>query len=71
MLAITTRFLFPTRGLLMPAPTPLPLRQAILHRHRRGQTATAIAQALGLRPRTVRHLLRRWQPHADPGLAPA
>src|SRR5262249_45369193 len=71
MLAITPWFLFPTRGPLMPAPTPLPLRQAIRHRHRRGQTASAIAQALGLRPRTVRQLLRRWQQHADSGLAPA
>jgi transposase len=55
----------------MPAPTPLPLRQAILRRHRRGEMATTIAQALGLRPPTVRKLLRRWRHHADGGLAPA
>ena len=55
----------------MPAPTPLPLRQAIVRRHRRGETATAIAQALGLPPRTVRQLLRRWRPQVAPVLAPA
>jgi transposase len=55
----------------MPAPIPLPLRQAIARRHRRGHTAATIAQALGLRPHTVRQLLRRWRQHPDPLLAPA
>lgn len=55
----------------MPAPTPLPFRQAILRRHRRGETATHIAQALGLTYRTVRQLLRRWRDDAGPVLVPA
>jgi DNA-directed RNA polymerase specialized sigma24 family protein len=55
----------------MPAPTPLPLRRAIARRHQRGQTATAIAQALGLPARTVRQLLHRGRRHGDTVLTPA
>ncbi len=43
----------------MPAPTPLPLRKAIWHRHHNGQTPATIAHDLGLRLRTVQQLLRR------------
>ena len=55
----------------MPAPIPLPLRQAIVRRHCRGETPVAIAQALGLTPRTVRRLLRLDRQRADSSLAPA
>lgn len=44
----------------MPAPIPLPLRRLIQRRARRGQTAAAIAYALGLCPRTVRQLLQHF-----------
>lgn len=53
----------------MPAPTPLPLRKAIWHRHQNGQTPATIAQDLGLRLRTVQQLLCRGRSHA--ALAPA
>src|SRR6516165_45366 len=47
------------RGLLMPHPISLPLRQVVLQRAEQGQDATTIARSLGLVGRTVRHLLRR------------
>ena len=50
----------------MPAPLPPTIRRLILLRSRRGQTAAVIARALHLRPRTVRHLLRRWRDPANP-----
>src|SRR5262245_27578231 len=71
MLATITWFLHPARGLPMPAPTPLPLRQAVARRHQRGEAPAAIARALGLPPRTVRLLLRRWRRPAGAALAPA
>ncbi len=45
----------------MPPPVPLPVRQAVWRRCRHGHTVAAIAQALGLVPRTVRHRARRFQ----------
>jgi hypothetical protein len=54
----------------MPAPLPPTLRRLILLRSRRGQTAAAIAHALQLCPRTVRHLLQRARDPASP-LGPA
>src|SRR5438128_3580345 len=69
--ALALPSLTPVRGLSMPAPTPLPLRQAVARRHQRGQTARAIAQALGLPPRTVRLLLQRRRQHGDTALRPA
>ncbi len=58
----------------MPAPLPLAVRRLIQRRARRGQSAAAIACALGLRPRTVRQLLRhfgeqleRLEPAYQPG----
>ena len=51
----------------MPAPTPLPLRRALWHRARQGESVATIAQALGLPPRTVRRLrLRALQQPAHP-----
>jgi hypothetical protein len=49
----------------MPAPLPLPLRRLILRRSQQGQDATTIADALKLRPRTVRHLLQRFAEQPD------
>jgi hypothetical protein len=54
----------------MPAPLPLPVRQALWQRFLRGQSPTTIAQALGLAPRTVRHLLRRLRDGGPDALAP-
>jgi transposase len=65
----------------MPRPLPIPVRQLLLRRWQRGQSAERIADDLGLAPRTVRHWLHRFraQPEADlwpayrlrPALAPA
>src|SRR5207248_1658164 len=49
----------------MPRPIPVPLRQAIWRRYQDGQDGPTIAQALGLVPRTVRHLLGRFR-RGDP-----
>ena len=45
----------------MPRATPVPVRQAIWQRFRDGQDVSAIALAFGLAPRTIRHLLSRFQ----------
>lgn len=50
----------------MPAPIPTPIRRLIRLRADRGETAAAIARALQLCPRTVRHLLQRWRDPAKP-----
>lgn len=50
----------------MPAPIPTPLRRLIRLRAGRGETAAAIARAMQLCPRTVRHLLQRWRDPATP-----
>jgi transposase len=55
----------------MPAPVPFAVRQAIIRRHRRGATPAAIADALGLPARTVRHLLARYRRQGEAALAPA
>jgi len=55
----------------MPRPLPLPIRQAIWHRHQRGQNVMTIAHALRLAPRTVRHLVRRFQHQGNAALAPS
>jgi transposase len=49
----------------------LPVRQAIWQRHQRGQDVITIAHALDLTPRTVRHLVRRFQLRGDCALAPS
>jgi hypothetical protein len=59
------------RGLLMPRPTPLPLRRVILQRAEQGQSATTIARSLGLVPRTVRQLLQRLRVHGKEAVAAA
>src|SRR2546430_6609008 len=59
------------RGLLIPHPIPLPLRQATRRRSQRGETITTIATALGLVPRTVRHLSRRFVQGGPDAVAPS
>ena len=54
----------------MPAPVPLPIRQALWRRWKRGATATELSQAFGLPVRTVRGLLRRWRDRGKAALAP-
>jgi hypothetical protein len=54
----------------MPRPTPLPLRQALLRQAQAGLTPTAIAAALGLPVRTVRHFLQRFRHQPDASLVP-
>lgn len=53
----------------MPRPTPMPLRQAILRRWHKGQAVSAIADAVGVVPRTVRHLVRRFRHDGDAAVA--
>src|SRR5262245_57492530 len=55
----------------MPRPLPLPVRQAIWRRCQRGQTVRTMAHALGLPPRTVRHLVRRFRLRGDAAVAPS
>jgi hypothetical protein len=55
----------------MAAPVPLPLRRALWQRLQQGQSPAAIAQALQLAPRTVRHLLHRLRQHGADALAPS
>src|SRR5205809_763037 len=52
----------------MPHPLAVPIRQAIWRRFQDGQNGPAIAAALDLAPRTVRHLPRRSR---RAGLTPA
>src|SRR5690242_15555908 len=55
----------------MPRPVPLPIRRAVCRRWRRGQPARAIADDLGLAPRTVRRLLGRLRQGGPDALRPA
>src|SRR5262245_23574416 len=54
----------------MPAPVPLPIRQAMWRRRSRGATATELSQAFGIPARTVRGLLRRWRDRGESAVAP-
>jgi len=54
----------------MPRPLPLPVRRAIWQRCRQGQSVPTIARTLCLVPRTVRHLVRRFQLRGDAAIAP-
>src|SRR5215218_4401059 len=55
----------------MPAPVPSAVRRAVARRAGRGESPAAIAAALGLPARTVRHLVRRWHQRGEPALVPA
>jgi transposase len=53
----------------MPHPTPMPMRQLIVQRAAQGQSASLIAQCLGLVPRTVRRLVQRLRGQGPSALA--
>src|SRR5262245_1913837 len=65
------RFFPPARGLLMPLPTPVPLRQAVWQRQQGQQPTTVIAQDLGLPLRTIRRLRQRFRDHGSAALPPS
>jgi transposase len=54
----------------MPRPTPLPLRDAVLRRYRKGQSVRQIAEELDLPERTVRRLVERIRRRGDGGIIP-
>lgn len=54
----------------MPAPIPIPVRQAILARWKKGESVVALAQELKLSVRTVYHLVRRFAQRGQQGLEP-
>ena len=54
----------------MPAPVPVPIRQAIWALHQRGLSAADLADRFALAPRTVRGLIRRARTRGVGGLAP-
>jgi hypothetical protein len=55
----------------MPRSLPVPLRQVIWLRLQDGQEPAAIAEALGLEPRTVRRLVARFRQGGRAAVAPA
>src|SRR5262245_35081762 len=55
----------------MPHPIPVPLRLVIRQRTEQGHSIADIAKALGLIPRTVRHLVRRFRDHGKEALRPS
>ena len=55
----------------MPQPLPVPLRQAIWLRFQGGQDPAAIAEDLGLEPRTVRRLVARCRQMGRDAVVPA
>jgi len=55
----------------MPQAIPVPMRQQIWSRFQKGQHAAAIAAALQLCPRTVQHLLQRFQQRGQTALQPS
>ncbi|MFO0893313.1 MAG: helix-turn-helix domain-containing protein [Isosphaeraceae bacterium] len=54
----------------MPAPVPVPIRQAIWELHQRGVPTGDLAARFGLAARTVRGLIRRGRERGADGLAP-
>ncbi len=54
----------------MPAPTPLPIRQAMHRRFGTGATAGELSRAFGVPPSTVRDPVRRWRGRPEGGVAP-
>src|SRR2546423_8676685 len=50
-----------SRSSPMPQPIPLPVRQHILALAHKGLDGAAIGRQLGLSPRTVQHLIRRFE----------
>lgn len=54
----------------MPAPVPVPIRQAMFKRVQHGATATELSQIFGLFVRTVRNLLKRFRERGEEGVTP-
>ena len=54
----------------MPAPVPVPIRQAIWALHQQGVSSADLADRFALTPRTVRGLIRRGHQRGAAGLAP-
>jgi transposase len=54
----------------MPAPVPVPIRQAIWALHQQGASAGELAGRFGLAARTVRGLIQRGRERGAEGLAP-
>src|SRR5438132_520233 len=54
----------------MPAPIPMPVRQAIFARWKKGESLASLAGEFQLSERTVRHLVRRFAQRGQTGLAP-
>jgi hypothetical protein len=54
----------------MPKPVPLPVRRKLFQRDRQGETTASLASALGLAPRTVRHLRKRFRDRGPDGVPP-
>jgi hypothetical protein len=54
----------------MPAPTPLPIRQAMYRRFCQGATPADLSRVFGVPPSTARDLVRRWRGRAEGGVAP-
>jgi transposase len=54
----------------MPKPIPVPIRQKLWERSRRGEEPASLARAFGLSPRTVRQLLKRFRDCGPEALRP-
>ena len=54
----------------MPAPIPLPVRQVIFKRWRKGESVAILAEELKLSVRTVQHLVRRFAARGQSGVEP-
>lgn len=54
----------------MPAPIPLPVRQVIFKRWRKGESVAILAEELKLSVRTVQHLIRRFAARGQSGVEP-
>jgi transposase len=54
----------------MPAPVPVPVRQAMFQRSRKGASVASLADEFELSERTVRHLVRRFDERGPSGLVP-
>jgi transposase len=54
----------------MPSPIPIPVRQVILARWKKGESVACLAEELQLSARTVRHLVRRFAQRGPEGVTP-
>ena len=61
----------PDGGCPLPRPLPVPVHQAIWRRYQDGQDGPTIAAALGLAPRTVRKLIRRFRQQGKAAVMPS